>query len=136
MAIIEERIRPLAFLATDCVPLDKIQLEQLRIIGTRLTSGDFRSAMTESFSIAPLPISMAAAKLRSFGTAGESVCAYWFSFREGIAIKWHLLIDHLADLWYPGSDDLLVVSMASGRLLDISHEEIVRIFSLARCNLE
>jgi hypothetical protein len=47
----------------------------------------------------------------------------WLGESAGVVIEGERFIAHYDDLWYPGSDDVWVLSPGSGTLIMLSHEE-------------
>ncbi len=58
----------------------------------------------------------------------QTVWAYWPAFREGFEIIWEVLVSRFDELWYPSSDDLIVMPPAATWVLEVSHEEEIRFF--------
>lgn len=48
----------------------------------------------------------------------------WIGFGEGVAIKFKDFVQYYDDLWFPGSDDLLIVSKDGQVAITLSHEEV------------
>ena len=82
----------------------------------------------QAFSIADMSAEAISAKLGSLAVRVETVWAYWPAFREGFEIKWEMLVSRFDELWYPSSDDLIVMSPDATWVLEVTHEESVRFF--------
>jgi hypothetical protein len=121
--IVEGRIRSLA--KFDCTPLTRPQLDELLTVW-RVA----RNPASQEFSVADLPAHLLATRLESLGIVDEDVLVSWPAFREGFKMKWSVFVAHLPDLWYPGSGDVMVTSPSRSWVLEITHEEHVRLHCL------
>jgi hypothetical protein len=121
--IIEDRIRSLS--KFDCTPLTRPQLDELLTVWRAV-----RGPASQEFSIADLRPEEAATRLQSVGIVDEDVLVCWPAFREGYKMAWRAFVAHLTDLWYPSSDDVVVTSPSRSWLLEITHEEQVRLHRL------
>lgn len=55
----------------------------------------------------------------------------WIPFRDGVTIDFALFVRFYDDLWFPSSDDLLIVSSKDHVALLISHEEVMSRYKAA-----
>ena len=53
------------------------------------------------------------------------VSLVWIDFGEGVNVDFKDFIHHYDDLWYPSSDNLVILSLDGQRALTLSHEEIL-----------
>jgi hypothetical protein len=53
------------------------------------------------------------------------VSIVWINLREGITIQFHHFVQFYDDLWFPSSDDLLIVSKDGPLAFAFSHEEVL-----------
>jgi hypothetical protein len=105
VGIVENRIRSLALSKFDCAPLSRPQLDELLSVWWAA-----HGPASQEFSVADLAPEAVATRLESLSIADEDVLVCWPAFREGFKMKWRALLAHLTDLWYPGSDDVVVTS--------------------------
>jgi len=64
--------------------------------------------------------------LLSFGIPpDEMVACLWFSGLDGIALCYADFVAYYDDLWYPASDDVLVMNRTCSWFLAIDHEELI-----------
>lgn len=54
---------------------------------------------------------------------GSPVVVLLVAERDGVVMEWPEVTAYFDDLWYPGSDDLLVLGTATGGFVALSHEE-------------
>ena len=79
-------------------------------------------------NLEPVPTEELAAVLRQAISAldlSDVVLALWLAGDGGAFVERNAFVDHVADLWYPSRDDVLVLSTASRRFVLIDHEEHV-----------
>jgi hypothetical protein len=122
VGIVENRIRSLSKL--DCAPLTRSQLDESLSVTRRIASGP----ASQEFSVTDLTAEAVPTKLSFLGIVDEDVLVCWPAFREGFKMKWSAFVAHLPDLWYPGSDDVMVISFSRAWVLEITHEEEVRFY--------
>jgi hypothetical protein len=127
MAIIEERIRCLNLAESDCVPVSKSHVDDLISSLKRLLTGTAGEVTTQEFSIADLPLEAAARKLNALGIQDETVLVCWPAFHEAFRMKWDDFVARFGELWHPSSDDIVMTSPENNWILEITHEEIVRL---------
>lgn len=63
--------------------------------------------------------------LMSVGIQGD-VNVVWIGLHEGIRLDYSKFVEFYDDLWFPASDDVLVVTLDRVASLEISHEELFR----------
>src|SRR5690242_2913920 len=117
MKIIEERIERLGLSDSTYGPLSEQQMGRILLA---LRSAEMGKA-AQAFSIADMSSEAIRAKLGSLAVREETVWAYWPAFREGFEIKWEMLVSRFDELWYPSSDDLIVMSPDETWVLEVSH---------------
>lgn len=61
--------------------------------------------------------------LESLSLADDPVRVIWVSHREGCDVSLHNVFRFFDRLWYPSSDDMIVISKNGNYLLQFDHEE-------------
>src|SRR6266705_1447922 len=119
MHIIKERIESLQLPDSAYAPLNEQQLAKIiSALRSEMTGGK----ATQAFSIADMSSETISAKLGSLEVREQTVWAYWPAFREGFEIIWEVFVSRFDELWYPSSDDLIVMPPAATWVLEVSHE--------------
>lgn len=109
------------------VPLDQVRM-RLNDLRAVLSNPVLKGYSEERvFDARDTDISMARDWVRVQGILNERVKAYWWYDLEGIYIDLYDFLDNLDELWYPGSDDIIVEADSHKFLLDIDHEEQFRL---------
>ncbi|MFE1883503.1 hypothetical protein [Streptomyces diastatochromogenes] len=56
---------------------------------------------------------------------GQEVIVAWPADRAAVRVGYHLVIERIDDLWYPSTDDLVIIddSKGVGRVIILDHEE-------------
>ena len=136
MAIINERISSLALPRSDCAALNKKQLDELLSAVKPVIGNPFGGVVMQNFSVADLQPEGVIAKLKSLDIAEKDVLVCWPAFAEGFRMRWSVFLAHLDDLWYPSSDDVIVISSKGLWALELTHEETVRLLRLKTAKQE
>lgn len=69
--------------------------------------------------------------LHTQGVQPEPVNVYWFQQQEGVSLQLGDFLDHLDELWFPASDDVVVESRSGEFVIVIDHEEQLDVFARA-----
>ena len=132
MNIIEKRLKALNVPPTEYASIGKSETAAIVERSGELSE---RANDVRTFSIAESDICDVSQTLRDLCAADQLVFACWPNYGEAFRLSWELLLRHFSDLWYPSSDDLLVVSANGSWLLEVNHEETVRFLALSRGRL-
>jgi hypothetical protein len=129
MSPIQQRFQLLGLPESDCALLSQEQLNEIISTARSLVDGN-TVLVAERYSVAALSPDAVNARLISFGVQEQKVLVCWPTFREGFRMSWELFTSRFDDLWYPGSDDIIVTSPKMSWALEITHEETIRFLRL------
>lgn len=69
--------------------------------------------------------------LLNFDADNSEIYFFGLSYNVGLKFPYHVFCPYYDDLWYPGSDDVLVYDVKNTFCVGISHEEIVSFWKIA-----
>ena len=90
-------------------------------------SGASSDCVTETFDANYLLTHDIADWLRARGLPNEQVNVFWPSDQEGASLELKDFLEHLDELWFPSSDDVIVESSTKRFMFEIDHEEQVKL---------
>ncbi len=126
-APIAERIRHLNLPPTCYVPIEQTALDRT-LSPLNLPELVGHSLVNQVCSIAEITIEAATEKLRQVMVVDQFVLIYWPDFQEGFSMSWNTFLQHFDELYLPGSDDVIVTDLDGLPLVEITHEEEIRLF--------
>jgi hypothetical protein len=68
--------------------------------------------------------------LSGLGLNESTVRVVWPQESAGLLMPYALFLECFDELWFPSADDVVVITEAGDRLLEISHEEVFQLFKL------
>jgi hypothetical protein len=111
-----------------CKDEARVQLQELRQLLTELDSR--REGEVRGFDASDAVPSEISDWIAAQGLGDSIVTVFWPYDGEAALMNTKDVIKNLDDLWYPSSDDLVVLSKSNHFLLDIDHEERVSLYFL------